>query len=146
MKTKQTRTAFSNLYSLTGLVAGTVLVLFAAYAVGRTGTSEASRQRIRTIPPPHGSVTEAWVNRIDGPAHGSDHGHDVKTDAAGNVLVTGWMETSTGNTDSYTVKYSPGGGLLWANTYAGSPTGLDYGYALAVDQNGNAYRRIRERR
>jgi hypothetical protein len=107
--------------------------------VGRPGTSEASRQRIRTIPPPHGSVTEAWVNRIDGPARGSDHGHDVKTDAAGNVLVTGWMETSTGNTDSYTVKYSPGGGLLWANTYAGSPTGLDYGYALAVDQNGNAY-------
>jgi hypothetical protein len=49
------------------------------------------------------------------------------------------METSTGNTDSYTVKYSPGGDLLWANTYAGSPTGLDYGYALAVDQNGNAY-------
>ena len=71
MKTKQTRTAFSNLYSLTALIAvGTVLVLFAAYAVGRTGTSEASRQPIATIPPPQGSVTEAWVNRVDGPAHG----------------------------------------------------------------------------
>ena len=140
MKTKQTRTAFSNLYSLTGLVAvGTVLVLFAAYAVGRTGTSEASRQRVPTIPSPHGSVTEAWVNRVDGPAHGSDHGHDVKTDAVGNVFVTGWIETTTGNPDSYTVKYSPHGDLLWENTYAGSATGVDYGYALAVDQNGNAY-------
>ena len=140
MKTKQTRTAFSNLYSLTGLVAvGTVLVLFAAYAVGRTGTSEASRQRRPAIPPPHGTVTEAWVNRIDGPAHGSDHGHDVKTDAAGNVFVTGWIETTTGNPDSYTVKYSSHGDLLWENMYAGSATGVDYGYALAVDQNGNAY-------
>jgi uncharacterized delta-60 repeat protein len=140
MKTKQTRSAFSNLYILTGLVAvGTVMVVFAGYADERSGTNEASRQRVPTIPPPHGSVTEAWVNRIDGPAHGSDHGHDVKTDAAGNVLVTGWIETSTGNTDSYTVKYSPQGDLLWENTYAGSATGTDYGYALTLDPSGNVY-------
>ncbi len=85
--------------------------------------NEASGQRIPAAPAPGGSVTEAWVNRIDGPAHGGDHGHDVKTDAVGNVLVTGWIETTTGNTDSYTVKYSPDGDLLWENTYAGSATG-----------------------
>jgi uncharacterized delta-60 repeat protein len=139
MKTKQKRSAFSTLHILTGLVAiGTILVV-AGYAGERTPTNEASGQRVATVPAPAGSVTEAWVNRIDGPAHGSDHGHDVKTDPAGNILVTGWIETSTGNTDSYTVKYSPDGDLLWAKTYAGSATGVDYGYALAVDQSGNAY-------
>jgi uncharacterized delta-60 repeat protein len=119
---------------------GTVVVVaFAAYAGGGSGKNKGPRERGPSSPPPHGSVTEAWLNRIDGPAHGSDHGHDVKTDAAGNVFVTGWIESSAGNTDAYTVKYSPGGDLLWGNTYVGSATGVDYGYALAVDQNGNAY-------
>jgi uncharacterized delta-60 repeat protein len=57
----------------------------------------------------------------------------------GNVLVTGWIETATGNEDCHTVKYSPNGDVLWADTYAGSATGTDYGYTLAVDQNGNTY-------
>jgi len=140
MKAKQKRCAFSTLHTLTGLVAiGTVLAVFAGYAGERTGTGEASGKRLPSFHSPHGSVTEAWVNRIDGPAHGSDHGHDVKTDAAGNVFVTGWIETTTGNPDSYTVKYSPDGDLLWENTYTGSATGTDYGYALTLDPRGNVY-------
>jgi Beta-propeller repeat. len=118
---------------------GTVLAVFAGYADERTGTTEESRKRLPLFHSSHGSVTEAWVNRIDGPAHGSDHGHDVKTDAAGNVFVTGWIETTTGNPDSYTVKYSPDGDLLWENTYTGSATGTDYGYALTLDPSGNVY-------
>ncbi len=140
MKMKQTRSAFSNLQILIGLVAvGVALAMFATYAGGRTGTSEAPRRRIASSLAPQGGVTEAWVRRIDGPVHGNDHGHDVATDSAGNVLVTGWVETATGNEDCHTVKYSPAGDLLWENTYAGSAPGVDYGYALAVDQNGNAY-------
>jgi hypothetical protein len=141
MKKKQAaRSTLCNLHILIGpLAVGIVLAAFAGYAGGRTRSSEAPRERGPSRPSPQGSVTEAWVKRIDGSAHGSDHGHDVKTDAAGNVYVTGWIENSTGNPDSYTLKYSPDGDLLWANTYAGSATGVDYGYALAVDQNGNAY-------
>src|SRR5205823_6809850 len=100
-------------------------------------SSDLSRQRIPSST--SGSVTEAWVRRIDGPTHGSDHAHDVATDSAGNVLVTGWIETATGNEDCHTVKYSPQGDVLWENTYAGSANGTDYGYAIAVDQDGNAY-------
>ena len=49
------------------------------------------------------------------------------------------IETTTGNPDSYTVKYSPAGDLLWENTYTGSATGTDYGYALTLDPSGNVY-------
>src|SRR5690349_13798234 len=127
MKAKQTRSAFSNLHILIGLVAaGILLAVFARYAGGRTSSSGARRQWMSSSL--SGSVTEAWVRRIDGPIHGSDHAHDVATDSAGNVFVTGWIETATGNEDCHTVKYSPDGDVLWENTYAGSPTGTDYGY------------------
>src|SRR5262245_25781581 len=140
MKAKQNRSAFSNLHILTGLVAaGVLMAVFAGYAGGRTGRSDTLRPRISLGSLPQGSVNEAWVRRIDGPVHGNDHAHDVATDSAGNVILTGWIETATGNEDCHTVKYSPQGDLLWENTYAGSATGTDYGYALAVDQNGNAY-------
>ena len=141
MKTRRfAPSAHFNLPILLALAAvGVLLTTLVVYGTERTRNSKPQRQRLLSGPAPQGSVTEAWINRIDGPAHGSDHGHDVKTDAAGNVLVTGWIETSTGNTDSYTVKYSPNGDLLWAKTYAGSATGVDYGYALAVDQSGNTY-------
>jgi uncharacterized delta-60 repeat protein len=141
MKRKQiARTASFRLRIVIGLVAvGLVLAALAGYARGRTGSSKPPRQRLPSGPLPQGSVTEAWVRRIDGPVHGNDHGHDVATDSAGSVLVTGWIETATGNEDCHTVKYSPEGDVLWADTYAGSATGTDYGYTLAVDQNGNAY-------
>jgi uncharacterized delta-60 repeat protein len=140
MKAKQNRSAFSNLHILFGLVAvGVLLAVLAGYAGERTTTGNAPRQRISSGSYPRGSVAEAWVRRIDGPVHGNDHAHDIATDSAGNVLVTGWIETAIGNEDCHTVKYSPTGDLLWENTYAGSANGVDYGYALAVDQNGNTY-------
>ena len=141
MKTTQpSRSAYFNVHTLTGLATvGIALTAIVVYGAGRTGNSKPPRQRLPSGPPPHGSVTEAWVRRIDGAVHGSDHGHDVATDSVGNVLVTGWIETATGNEDCHTVKYSPNGDVLWADTYAGSATGTDYGYTLAADQNGNTY-------
>jgi uncharacterized delta-60 repeat protein len=140
MKAKQTRRAFSNLYILIALIAvGVLLAAFAGYAGGRAGTGDSPRQRIAFSRLLHGSVTEAWVRRIDGPIHGNDHAHDVRIDSAGNVIVTGWIETTSGNQDCHTIKYSPEGDLLWENTYAGSATGIDYGYALTLDPSGNVY-------
>jgi len=135
-----TRSAFFTLRILIGLVAtGGLLASLAGYAGGRTSAGHGPRQRIPSSRLPHGNVTEAWVRRIDGPIHGNDHGHDVRIDSAGNIIVTGWIETATGNEDCHTVKYSPQGDLLWENTYAGSATGTDYGYALTLDSSGNVY-------
>lgn len=110
-------TAFSirlfNVHTLTGLAAvGIALTAIVVYGAGRTGNSKPPRQRLPSGPPPHGSVTEAWVRRIDGPVHGNDHGHDVATDSVGNVLVTGWIETAIRNEDCHTVKYSPNRDVL----------------------------------
>jgi uncharacterized delta-60 repeat protein len=141
MKTKPpASTASVSLRILVTLVAAAlVLATVAGYARARTVNSgtKPGQQALATLP--NGNVTEAWVRRIDGPLHGDDHAHDVKIDSAGNVVVTGWIETLPGLPDCYTVKYSPDGDVLWENTYAGSPSGYDYGYALAVDQDGNAY-------
>lgn len=141
MNEKQiTQSAFSKLRtSVCVAVIGLILAAFTGYAGGRIGANAPLRKAVPLHSPPLGNVTEAWINRIDGPAHGSDHAHDVRADLAGNVLVTGWIEASTGNPDAYTIKYSPNGELLWEKTYAGSATGVDYGYTLAVDQDGNAY-------
>lgn len=82
---------------------------------------------------------ERWVNRINGPSNGSDHGHDIATDPEGNIYTTGWIEVSPGNTDYFTVKYTGDGDTVWTRQYSSSPNGSDYGYAIAVNQDGNVY-------
>ena len=140
MKMNHIQSRVSNHRTLTGLLAlGILLAAFVGYTGARTSTPGASEQRIPSTRLPHGSVMEAWVRRIDGPVHGSDHAHDVRMDSAGNVIVTGWIETATGNADCHTIKYTPEGDVLWENTYAGSATGTDYGYALTLDASGNVY-------
>jgi Beta-propeller repeat len=107
-KKQPTRTAYFNLHTLIGLAGvGIVLTALVVYAAGRTSTNKPPKQHLPSGPAPQGSVTEAWVRRINGPANGSDHGHDVAIDATGNIYVTGWIETSAGNEDCHTVKYSP---------------------------------------
>jgi len=73
----------------------------------------------------------------------------VKTDASGNVYVTGYFSgtvdfdpsvatfnlTSAGSTDIYIAKYSSAGALLWAEQMGGS--GADEGTAITFDGSGN---------
>ena len=123
MKTKQSvGSVFVNPHILSGLIAvGVILATFAGFVAGRTGTSEAVEKRGVSSPHPQGNVTEAWVRRIDGPVHGDDHAHDIKIDSAGNVVVTGWIETLPGLPDCYTAKYSPSGDLVGRTPTPGLP-------------------------
>jgi len=81
---------------------------------------------------------QIWEARYDGEAHGDDVPHDVKLDSQGDVIVTGSVTISPGDTDVYTVKYSGANGLvLWERFYDGSGHGLDAGHSVAVDSQGN---------
>jgi hypothetical protein len=62
----------------------------------------------------------------------------VRTDAQGNVFVTGFTTARFGDDDITTLKYAAGtGALLWQATYAGTRTGMEAGRGLAVDAEGN---------
>jgi hypothetical protein len=82
----------------------------------------------------------AWVRQYDGPSGGSDRSHDMTVDGSGNVYVTAESYgAGEGNTDYLVLKYYPDGDLAW-DSYYDSPYGYDdYPYAIAVDDQGNAY-------
>jgi len=85
------------------------------------------------------SQTRAWVARYDGPGELSE---DVATaiaiSADGYVHVTGYSGRNP-NDDIATVKYAPNGNELWVARYDGPAGRLDYGQAIAVDDDGNVY-------
>lgn len=64
----------------------------------------------------------------------------VAFDTAGNVFVTGYTESVSGDTDWFTAKYDGAtGALLWSDTFDGGIHSNDYARSLAVDAAGNAY-------
>lgn len=91
----------------------------------------------------------AFANRIGGV--GSDQGHDIATDANGNIYVTGRFEgtvdfdpgsgtanlatTGSGDPDIYVASYGAAGAYRWA--FRIGSTGWDEGRAIAIDGNGN---------
>tara|TARA_R110002111_G_C6008015_1_gene374372 strand:- start:12114 stop:13529 length:1416 start_codon:yes stop_codon:yes gene_type:complete len=86
-----------------------------------------------------------WVQQAGGIKHDKIRG--IAVDGAGNCFVTGEFTeqaqfedqtvTSKGSMDFVLAKYDPQGKLLWVQTAGG--TEIDRGYAVAVDQAGNAY-------
>lgn len=80
-----------------------------------------------------------WSQRFG--SVGSDRGHAIDMDAAGNVLITGEFENtvnfggsnlvSAGNLDVFIAKYTPAGAHMWSQRFGG--TGEDVGQDIAVD-------------
>lgn len=91
------------------------------------------------------SGAHLWSTYVGGT--GNDQCHGIAVDAAGNVLLTGfsnstgWTENGWrtayggGNNDAFAVKLDPDGGHLWS-TYLGGG-GADAGYGIAADPAGN---------
>ena len=88
--------------------------------------------------------TVLWAKSAGGTS--DDYGYGVSTDTNGNVLVTGYFESSSitfgattltnaGNSDIFIVKYAPDGTVLWAKSEGG--TSWDYGNSISTDANGN---------
>ncbi|GAH38957.1 unnamed protein product, partial [marine sediment metagenome] len=69
----------------------------------------------------------------------NDEGFGVVVDSAGNVYVTGDLDTEeTSEHDIFLVKYDNSGELQWDHTLAVSLDD-DVGYGLAVDSSDNVY-------
>lgn len=81
---------------------------------------------------------------------GDDYGYGIKTDASGNVYVTGhtnssFFPTTSGTfdtsgflADAFVTKMSADGSRLMYSTFIGG-TGDDFAFSLAVDATGNVY-------
>jgi hypothetical protein len=81
----------------------------------------------------------AWVRTYDGPGNGTDQARSVAIDDSGEVYVTGWSYGGETNDDYATIKYHPNGDTAWIRRFNGQGNGIDWAYALAVDDSNNVY-------
>ena len=82
---------------------------------------------------------------------GDDRGFGIALDASGNIYITGasqstdfptessvFQASNRGNGDAFVSKLNSTGSALMYSTFLGG-SGVDRGYAIAVDSSGNAY-------
>jgi hypothetical protein len=88
-----------------------------------------------------------WNTFLGG--NGSETCEGIALDSDGNIYITGTSSLSWGTTikraftsgglfDAYIAKVNSSGTYQW-NTFLGSSSDNDYGYAIAVDSSGNIY-------
>ena len=81
--------------------------------------------------------------------HGStsiDYGYGIAIDGSGNIYVTGYSQATwgsplhaySGSADITALKLN-NSGILQGNTFYGTASLVDHGYAIAVDGNENVY-------
>jgi len=80
-----------------------------------------------------------WKKQVDGTAHGSDGAVDVVVASNGSIYVTGSVRRTGTSDDGLTVKYSPGGHVLWSKHYDGAEHGSDGLIAIARDAKDRVY-------
>jgi uncharacterized delta-60 repeat protein len=88
-----------------------------------------------------GTAVQSWVRRKNGSANGDDEAAAVAVDASGNVIVAGYVTTTTGR-DVYVAKYDSNGGNgtgtpgsstpIWEYTFNGTSNGTDMALSLAL--------------
>jgi alpha-tubulin suppressor-like RCC1 family protein len=89
-----------------------------------------------------GSLT--WSNRYNGTGNGRDEAQAMALDSSGNVLVTGYSQSSGNGYDYFTRKIRASAGALgssvtlWGVQYNGSANQDDIATAIAVDSADNA--------
>jgi len=90
-----------------------------------------------------------WSTYLGG-SDGGERGYDVAVTSDGSCYVTGetfstnfptknaYNSTLSGGYDAFVTKFNVSGSLLWS-TYLGGSEGGDYGYSLAVTEDGSCY-------
>ncbi|MBE2217302.1 MAG: SBBP repeat-containing protein, partial [Ignavibacteria bacterium] len=85
------------------------------------------------------SGTFQWAAIFNGTGNMSDVASALKTDAAGNVFVTGWSSRTVSDIEYVTIKYNTSGVQQWTGKYNGNGGAEDMAAALALDAAGNVY-------
>lgn len=90
--------------------------------------------------PPH-----VWSERFGGDGKTCDEGHDIATDGHGNIVVTGFFEstvdfgggalTCEGHSDAFVAKYDAVGAHLWSKRF-GDDGHFAKGHAVVTDGDG----------
>ncbi len=109
----------------------------------RGGTSDGL---LCVLPPALSSVS----SRLFG-GGGSDAAYSIQRDATGRIFVAGgtaspdfpttagaWQPTAPGSTDGFVARFDPGGQVLQAATYVGTPA-YDQMFFVQVDNDGEPY-------
>ncbi len=105
-----------------------------------TGYSEDSGRKGDCYTAKYAAATGAllWEKRYNGPSNGYDSASALAVDTSGNVIITGYSESSGGNSNYYTAKYAAAdGALLWEKRYDGPFNDGGGARALALDASGN---------
>jgi uncharacterized delta-60 repeat protein len=84
-------------------------------------------------------VTQEWVKRYIGPAGGNDWGLFVRSDAGGNVYITGISYRPGTLSAIVTIKYNSVGAVKWVALYDGPVNGEDRPNSMEIDNSGNVY-------
>ena len=100
----------------------------------------------KLTPDPTQLANFAWVAQYgDG---GSDEAKAIATDAAGNVIMTGFVQTYTSDPQQFrafwrseiiVAKHSPEGQQMWVRRTAAGNKDSCFGSAIAADAQGNVY-------
>ncbi|WKZ74099.1 MAG: T9SS type A sorting domain-containing protein [Vicingaceae bacterium] len=80
-----------------------------------------------------------WSANYNSTSTMNDVGNALAVDNAGNVMVTGFSETSTEGTNFVTIQYNSSGTQQWVKTFNGEGNAADTARAIAVDANNNVY-------
>ncbi|MCL4817217.1 MAG: S8 family serine peptidase [Flavobacteriales bacterium] len=80
-----------------------------------------------------------WSANYNSTSTMNDVGNALAVDNAGNVIVTGFSETSTEGTNYVTIQYNSSGTQQWVKTFNGEGNAADTARAIAIDANDNIY-------
>jgi hypothetical protein len=82
---------------------------------------------------------ELWTSTFDAPGATSTAINRVTADGDGSLIVVGQHDTVAQGLDVLVRKYSPDGMVVWTRSYDGPAMGNDYGYGVAVADEGYVY-------
>lgn len=85
------------------------------------------------------SGKEIWARQFNGPNNSGDIAYAMAVDREGSAYVTGRSDDQRRWGDVLTLKYSPGGTLVWSDRYDGPSSDYDEGRAIILDHSGNVY-------